>query len=91
MILPGHHANWLNQLLLIIPLLLCFAPAQTWRVRTLVATALALHSVLWFWHAYDRYALLAWMLTLLALIGGLASLSQNSTLVRLGGRPALKA
>ena len=90
MILPGHHANWLNQLLLIIPLLLCFAPAQTWRVRTLVATALALHSVLWFWHAYDRYALLAWMLTLLALIGGLASLSQNSTLVRLVGRPALK-
>jgi hypothetical protein len=90
MILPRHNANWLNEVLLIAPVLLCFVPGQTWRVRTLVATALALHSVLWFWHAYDRYALLAWMLTLFALVGGLASLSQNTTLVRLVGRPALK-
>jgi hypothetical protein len=90
MILPGHHANWLNQLLLIAPVLLCFVPQQTWRVRTLVATALALHSALWFWHAYDRYALLAWMLTLIALIGGLASLSHLVAPAGFAGRPALK-
>jgi hypothetical protein len=83
-ILPGRHAFLLNLILLAVAALICVLPQQTWRVRTLFVTALSLHAGLWFWHASGRYALLAWLLTVFAVIVGAGSpLQRNFAPVRL--------
>jgi len=71
-VLPGH-SPWYHLVLLIMALSVCFRSEQTWRIRTLMATALSLHAVLWFWYPYGRYALMAWTLTAIATMGALVS------------------
>lgn len=75
-ILPGH-AYWHPLILLILTVSVCLGTKQPWRIRVLIATALSLHSVLWFWHPDGRYALLAWTLTAIAGIGGYVSWRQS--------------